>query len=118
MLKSDLVRLLRDDSEDVLQMLVPHVGVCLETLCMYGTLSRQTSSVATVEIGRAMLKCQYELAAGFNWRLLTHFIHQLEHLPNCMPPDFIHQHFTPVVLSCAVQGVCCFSLIFFWFFFY
>lgn len=105
MLKADFIRLLKDDSEEVLHMLVPQMGNTLELFCQYGTLSRQSVTPASMEIGRAILKCQYELTNGYNWRLLTHFIHQLEHLPNCMPPDFIHQHFTPVILTSAVQGV-------------
>lgn len=104
LLRTDFVRLLQDDSEEVLSSLVQQLGTTLELFCQYGTLSRQNSTAATVDIGRAMLKCQFELASGNNWRLLMHFIHQLEYLPNCMPPDFIHQHFTPFVLNCAVQG--------------
>ncbi|KAF5272713.1 hypothetical protein FQA39_LY07740 [Lamprigera yunnana] len=103
-LKSDFVRLLQDDSEEVLSTLVPNLGNTLDLLCQYDILSRQIANAATLEVGRALLKCQYELATGNNWRLFTHFLHQLEHLPNCMPPDFIHQHFTPIVLACAVDG--------------
>uniref|UniRef100_A0A1Y1KKB2 Serine/threonine-protein phosphatase 4 regulatory subunit 4 n=3 Tax=Photinus pyralis TaxID=7054 RepID=A0A1Y1KKB2_PHOPY len=103
-LKKDFVRLLQDDSEEVLSSLVQQLGVTLELFAQYGTLSRQTASPDTVDIGRAMLKCQFELTSGNNWRLLMHLLHQLEYLPNCMPPDFIHQHFTPFVLNCAVQG--------------
>lgn len=100
-----MVRLLRDDAEEVLQMLVPHIGLTLESFCIFGTLSKESASHATLEVGRALLKCQVELAKGTNWRLLTHFLHQMEHLPNCMPADFIHQHFTPNIMNIAVAGV-------------
>ncbi|KAF5297424.1 hypothetical protein FQR65_LT01355 [Abscondita terminalis] len=104
MLKSDFVRLLQDDSEEVLNAIVPHLGSTLELFSKFDTLSRLNITSATMEVGRALLKCQYELIAGNNWRLSTMFLHQLEHLPNCMPSDFIHQHFTPVLLTCAVEG--------------
>ncbi|KAK4873140.1 hypothetical protein RN001_015169 [Aquatica leii] len=102
--KSDFVHLLQDDSDEVLYSLVPHLGTTLELFCQFETLSRQTANASTLEIGRALLKCQFELESGNNWRLFKLFLHQLEHLPNCMPSDFIHQHFTPILLTCAVEG--------------
>ncbi|KAK4873132.1 hypothetical protein RN001_015161 [Aquatica leii] len=103
-LKSDFVRLLQDDSEEVLNSLVPHLGTTLELLCEFETLSRLNVNPATLEIGRALLKCQFELTTRNNWRLSTMFLHQFERLPNCMPSDFIHQHFTPILLTCAAKG--------------
>ncbi|KAK4873133.1 hypothetical protein RN001_015162 [Aquatica leii] len=103
-LKSDFVRLLQDDSEEVLYSLIPHLGTTLELLCEFQTLSRVNVNPATLEIGRALLKCQYELTTRNNWRLSTMFLHQFERLPNCMPSDFIHQHFTPILLTCAAKG--------------
>ncbi|XP_044766933.1 serine/threonine-protein phosphatase 4 regulatory subunit 4-like isoform X2 [Coccinella septempunctata] len=98
-IKPDIVRLLRDDAEDVLYMVVPKLGVTMETLCNYGLLSRETSTQTSLEIGRAILKCHMELSKGVNWRIQTDLLAQLEHLPNCLPSDFIHQHFTPVIFA-------------------
>lgn len=71
----------------------------------YGILTKDKADQATIEIGRALLKCQLELTKGYNWRLLTSLLLQQEYLPNCMPADFIHQHFAPVVLSNVINGV-------------
>ncbi|XP_045463136.1 serine/threonine-protein phosphatase 4 regulatory subunit 4-like isoform X2 [Harmonia axyridis] len=98
-IKPDIVRLLRDDAEDVLHMVVPKLGITMETLCNYGLLSRETSTQTSLEIGRAILKCHMELSKGVNWRMQTDLLAQLEHLPNCLPSDFIHQHFTPVIFA-------------------
>lgn len=100
----DIVRLLRDDAEEVLQTLVPNIGTTLVELCKSGILSKERADQATMEIGRAMLKCQLELTKGYNWRLLSTYLAQLERLPQAIPSDFIHQHFTPVVLSNALNG--------------
>ncbi|KAL3285405.1 hypothetical protein HHI36_019507 [Cryptolaemus montrouzieri] len=98
-IKPDIVRLLRDDAEDVLHMVVPKLGVTMEVLSNYGLLSRETSTQTSLEIGRAILKCHMELSKGVNWRIQTDLLAQLEHLPNCLPSDFIHQHFTPVIFA-------------------
>lgn len=105
LIKADLVRLLRDDAEEVLQMLVPHIGNTLLLLCQFGTLSRDKADQSTMEIGRALLKCQLELTKGYNWRLLEQLLKEQERLPECMPSDFIHQHFTPVILGNVMNGV-------------
>lgn len=104
-IRSDFVRLLRDDAEEVLQALVPHIGITLELFSACGALSKCIANNITVEIGRALVKCQLELMKGTNWRLLEQFLHQLECLPNFMPAEFIHQHYTPSILGIAVAGV-------------
>ncbi|KAK9891382.1 hypothetical protein WA026_014624 [Henosepilachna vigintioctopunctata] len=99
MIKSDIVRLLRDDADDVLYMVIPKLGITLETLANYGLLSKEASTQTSLEIGRAVLKCHMELSKGVNWRMQTDLLSQLEHLPNCFPSDFIHQHFTPIIFA-------------------
>lgn len=105
MIKQDIVRLLRDDSEDVLEMLVPRLGATLDLFCANSVLSRELANQTTLEITRAILKCHTELQKGYNWRIKSFFLEQLEFLPNCMPSDFIHQHFSPVILSCVMETV-------------
>ncbi|XP_064215924.1 serine/threonine-protein phosphatase 4 regulatory subunit 4 isoform X2 [Tribolium castaneum] len=103
-IKDDLIKLLRDDAEEVLQQLVPHVGPTLELLCANGVLSREANTPACLEIARGLLKCQNELAKSYNWRIKSNFLQQLERLPFCMTSDFIHQHFSPVILSCVLEA--------------
>ncbi|XP_044272773.1 serine/threonine-protein phosphatase 4 regulatory subunit 4-like isoform X3 [Tribolium madens] len=103
-IKDDLIKLLRDDAEEVLQLLVPHVGPTLELLCANGVLSRESNTPACLEIARALLKCQNELAKSYNWRIKSNFLQQLERLPFCMTSDFIHQHFSPVILNCVLEA--------------
>ncbi|KAJ8980634.1 hypothetical protein NQ317_011710 [Molorchus minor] len=101
---SDLIKLLRDDAEEVLDSLVPNIGVTLELLANSGVLSKDSATHSSLEISRALLKCQVELFKYHNWRRKLAFLQQLEHLPNCMPSDFIHQHFTSVVLKLTIDG--------------
>ncbi|XP_063920691.1 serine/threonine-protein phosphatase 4 regulatory subunit 4-like isoform X2 [Zophobas morio] len=103
-IKDDIIKLLRDDAEEVLQMLVPDVGPTLELLCTHGVLSRENTLPSCLEITRALLKCQAELSKSYNWRIKSNFLQQLERLPNCMPSDFIHQHFSPVILGCVLEA--------------
>lgn len=99
------MKLFRDDAEEVLEMLVPHIGETLQQLCINGVLSRESSTPSTLEITRALLKCQVELSKTHNWRIKTEFLQQMEYLTNCIPSDFIHQHFTPVMLNCVLEAV-------------
>lgn len=89
----------------MLQALVPNLGTILSLLGQNGILSKDKADQTTMEIGRALLKCQLELTKGYNWRLLTTLLEQLERLPECMPADFIHQHFTPVLVGNILNGV-------------
>lgn len=103
-LRTDIVRLLRDDAEEVLQALVPGLGKTLVSLQTYGILSREKQDMCTVDVGRAMFKCHMELTKGYNWRLLCLLLEQMEQVPLCMPSDFIHQQFTPSVIGNAING--------------
>ncbi|XP_023021744.2 serine/threonine-protein phosphatase 4 regulatory subunit 4 isoform X2 [Leptinotarsa decemlineata] len=100
----DIVKLLRDDAEEVLDVLVPNIGNTLELLASTGILSREQTSQTTLEIGRALLKCQVEIFRYYNWRRKMEFLKQLEQLPICVSADFIHQHFAPLVLKLTVEA--------------
>lgn len=104
-LKLDIVRLFKDDAEEVLQMVVPHISTILDLFHIHGLISREATNPSTLDICRGLMKCQMEITKGTNWRLLTKFLYQLEYLPNCVPGDVIHQHFTPALVNLAVAGV-------------
>lgn len=101
----DFVRLLRDEEEEVLDALVPNISETLEILTTAGILSIDNSFQETIEISRALLKCQVEIFKYHNWRRKMTFLQQLECLPNCIPGDFIHQHFTQVVIGLSLEAV-------------
>ncbi|XP_018567757.1 serine/threonine-protein phosphatase 4 regulatory subunit 4 isoform X2 [Anoplophora glabripennis] len=100
----DFVKLLRDDSEEVLDSLVPNVATTLECLCGAGVLSREAVAPGTLEISRALLKCQADIFRYHNWRRKMTFLQQLECLPNVIESDFIHQHFTSVILKLTINA--------------
>lgn len=100
----DLLKLIRDDSEEVLDGLVPNIGTTLVLFTNAGLLSREATSQITLDIGRALLKCQVEIYSNNNWRRRKAFLEQLEDLPTCMPADFIHQHFTPVIMKLTIES--------------
>lgn len=99
------MKLLRDESEEVLDALVPNIGATVELLTATGVLFVENSSQVTIEIARALLKCQVEIFKYHNWRRKKNFLEQIECLPNCMPSDFIHQHFTQVIVSLSLEAV-------------
>lgn len=108
----DFVKLLRDEAEEVLDALVPNIGMTLELLTATGILSVENSSQSTIDIARALLKCQVEIFKYHNWRRKMNFLRQIECLPNCMPGDFIHQHFTQVIASLSLDAVSMNSIFF------
>lgn len=86
-------------------MVVPHVSSILHLFFTHGLIVRENTNPATLDICRGLMKCQVEITKGTNWRLLTKLLYQFEYLPNCVPGDFIHQHFTPSLVNLAVAGV-------------
>ncbi|XP_017885898.1 serine/threonine-protein phosphatase 4 regulatory subunit 4-like isoform X3 [Ceratina calcarata] len=95
-IKTEIVKLLKDNSEEVLQGLVPNVALVLDCLAESQTIGADRMDSAVIEIGRALLKCESEIAATHNWRLITQMHSQLEILPKYFPSDFIYSYFVPM----------------------
>ncbi|XP_071563196.1 serine/threonine-protein phosphatase 4 regulatory subunit 4 isoform X3 [Temnothorax nylanderi] len=98
-IKGNLIKLLKDDSEEVLQGLIPHIGLTLECLAESQTLGTDRMDSSLMEIGKALLKCEAEVAGTHNWRLASLMHAQLEILPKCFPSDFIYSYFIPMAFS-------------------
>ncbi|XP_014477915.1 PREDICTED: serine/threonine-protein phosphatase 4 regulatory subunit 4-like isoform X3 [Dinoponera quadriceps] len=98
-LKRNLIKLLKDDSEEVLQGLTPHIRLTLECLIESQAIGTDKMDSNLMEIGKALLKCEAEILATHNWRLASLMHTQLEILPKCFPSDFIYTYFVPVVFS-------------------
>ena len=58
-----------------------------------------------MEIGRALLKCESEIAATHNWRLVSLMHSQLEILPKYFPSDFIYSYFVPMAFFRILNAV-------------
>ncbi|XP_076653835.1 serine/threonine-protein phosphatase 4 regulatory subunit 4 isoform X2 [Halictus rubicundus] len=95
-IKSDLIRLLKDDTEEVLQGLVPHIGMTLDCLAESQTIGVDRVDSTLMEIGRALLKCESEISSTHNWRLASMMHSQLEIIPKYFPSDFIYSYFVPM----------------------
>ncbi|XP_017767085.1 PREDICTED: serine/threonine-protein phosphatase 4 regulatory subunit 4-like isoform X2 [Eufriesea mexicana] len=95
-IKTDLIKLLKDNSEEVLQGLVPHIGLTLDCLAESQIIGVDKMDSTVMEIGRALLKCESEIAATHNWRLVSLMHSQLEILPKYFPSDFIYSYFVPM----------------------
>ncbi|XP_076279531.1 uncharacterized protein LOC143208675 isoform X2 [Lasioglossum baleicum] len=95
-IKSDLIKLLKDDTEEVLQGLVPHIGTTLDCLAESQTIGVDRVDSTLMEIGRALLKCESEISATHNWRLASMMHSQLEIIPKYFPSDFIYSYFVPM----------------------
>ncbi|CAH1979733.1 unnamed protein product [Acanthoscelides obtectus] len=102
----DIVKLMSDDTEEVLDSLVPHLSAILLQLNAAGLLTTDDNKQTTIDIGRALLKCQAGVFKCYNWRRKMTYLQQLECLPVCFSVDFIHQHFTTLVLKLTVEGRC------------
>ncbi|XP_030746536.1 serine/threonine-protein phosphatase 4 regulatory subunit 4-like isoform X2 [Sitophilus oryzae] len=101
---SEFAKLLRDDDEEVLQEMVPKISTNLEVFSTTGVLSRDLALQATLDIGRALLKCATQVFKTFNWRMKESILVQFEVLPMVMPSDFIHQHFTQFIINASLNG--------------
>ncbi|XP_025990556.1 serine/threonine-protein phosphatase 4 regulatory subunit 4 isoform X3 [Solenopsis invicta] len=98
-IKKNLIKLLKDDSEEVLQGLIPHIGLTLECLAESQAIGTDKLDSSLMEIGKALLKCEAVIAGTHNWRLASLIHAQLEILPKCFPSDFIYSYFVPMAFS-------------------
>lgn len=58
-----------------------------------------------MEIGRALLKCESEMAGTHNWRLVSLIHSQFEVLPKYFPSDFIYSYFVPMAFFRILHAV-------------
>lgn len=58
-----------------------------------------------MDIGKALLKCEAEIAGTHNWRLTALMHVQLEVLPKYFSSDFIYSYFIPVIFSRILHAV-------------
>ncbi|CAH1124911.1 unnamed protein product [Ceutorhynchus assimilis] len=100
----DFTKLLRDEDEEVLHALIPNIASILESFTYVGVLQRDTIFQATSDICRAMQKCHEDAFKTNDWRMKECSLRQWEFLPNSFPSDFIHQHFSTMVLNAAIHG--------------
>ncbi|EFN65570.1 Uncharacterized protein KIAA1622 [Camponotus floridanus] len=98
-IRGNLIKLLKDDSEEVLQGLIPHIGITLECLAENQTIGTDRVDSTLMEIGKALLKCEAKVAGTYNWRMASLMHAQLEILPKCFPSDFIYSYFVPMAFS-------------------
>ncbi|CAH0545637.1 unnamed protein product [Brassicogethes aeneus] len=102
--QDSVIKLLKDDAEEVLDALVPNIGFILMIFQSQGLIAKDSINRVSLEVCRALLKCEMELFNVLNWRNQQLFIKQIECLPYCVPSDFIHLHFTPMLFNIAIEG--------------
>ncbi|KAJ4443074.1 hypothetical protein ANN_04724 [Periplaneta americana] len=76
-----------------------HPELLVYTACFKNPQSLDKMDTTVLDVGRALLKCETEISMTTNWRLHAMILGQLECLPHCMPSDFIHSHFIPVIFN-------------------
>ncbi|XP_015185621.1 PREDICTED: serine/threonine-protein phosphatase 4 regulatory subunit 4-like isoform X1 [Polistes dominula] len=96
-IKGDFIKLLKDDPEEVLQKLVPNISSTLECLVQSKTIGPDRVDSNLMEVLKALLICEAEIASTHNWRLASTMHAQLEILPKCFPSDIIYSYFVPLI---------------------
>lgn len=104
-MKNEFVRLLRDETEEVLNNLVPRIGTILSLFLTSGTINIERQDPISNEISKALLKCLAHLMKGYNWRLTASLVKEMEILPMVFKSDQINNDFTPQIVRCALYGV-------------
>ncbi|XP_039285286.1 serine/threonine-protein phosphatase 4 regulatory subunit 4 [Nilaparvata lugens] len=93
----EFIKLLNDDSEDVLQALIPNIRKCLESFSESENFSPEVVDDKSIELTRSLFTCESEVLATYNWRLQTEFFKQLEVLMRCLPSSFIYSQFVQLL---------------------
>ncbi|XP_058804971.1 uncharacterized protein LOC131672055 [Phymastichus coffea] len=97
LIKAELIRLLKDSNEEVLQGLIPHVSEILDVLQQNQVIGADQTDASTIDLGRALIKCESEVSSTNNWRLSALMLNQLEILPKCFSSDFIYTYVVPII---------------------
>jgi len=92
-LKKEFLAVLKDDSEEVLEGLVPSLSAILLSLLSSGSIKKDTVDSSTVEFIRTLIKCEGILSSNHNWRLYTMFLKELEVLHHIFTSDIIFNNF-------------------------
>ncbi|XP_044595506.1 serine/threonine-protein phosphatase 4 regulatory subunit 4-like isoform X2 [Cotesia glomerata] len=104
LIRGELIKLLKDDNEQVLQGLIPELSKTLELLIQSQSVGIEQLESSVVDMGKALLKCENEIFNTNNWRLSKLMLEQLEILPKCFPSDYIYTYFVPVTLNRALNA--------------
>ncbi|XP_044009908.1 serine/threonine-protein phosphatase 4 regulatory subunit 4-like isoform X2 [Aphidius gifuensis] len=99
-IKNNILKLLKDDNENVLSGIVPYISKILQLY--FPTQTIQT--VQVMDFGTALLKCENLIFNTKNWRLSTNLFEQLEILPKCFPSDYIYSTFIPMIFDRALNA--------------
>ncbi|XP_066595070.1 serine/threonine-protein phosphatase 4 regulatory subunit 4-like isoform X3 [Prorops nasuta] len=100
-------RLLKDESVEVLEGLIPNLTLILEWLHSCEMTNKEEVRVG---IGKALLKCEAEIASTNSWRLAAILFAQFESLPKHFPSDFLYSYFVPLSFTRILKAVSYFIL--------
>ncbi|KAL1121949.1 hypothetical protein AAG570_003357 [Ranatra chinensis] len=101
-LKPDFLRLLKDESEDVLEGLIPNITECLSHFVRNGVFGHALMDPSTSELVRSLMKCESVIAGTHNWRLHTTLFEQFECLYSVLPSDILFANFVTLLFNRAV----------------
>ncbi|XP_014233336.1 serine/threonine-protein phosphatase 4 regulatory subunit 4-like isoform X2 [Trichogramma pretiosum] len=97
LVRNELLRLLKDDREEVLEGLLEHLDESLEQLQQHQLIGSESSEMHTIELGKSLLKCEAELSLSKRWRLSVGLFSQLERIgPKYLSSDFCYSYLVPV----------------------
>uniref|UniRef100_A0ABD2VXY8 Serine/threonine-protein phosphatase 4 regulatory subunit 4 n=1 Tax=Trichogramma kaykai TaxID=54128 RepID=A0ABD2VXY8_9HYME len=97
LVRNELLRLLKDDREEVLEGLLEHLDESLDTLQQHQLIGSESSEMHTIELGKSLLKCEAELSLSKRWRLSVGLFSQLERIgPKYLSSDFCYSYLVPV----------------------
>ncbi|XP_011493807.1 PREDICTED: serine/threonine-protein phosphatase 4 regulatory subunit 4-like [Ceratosolen solmsi marchali] len=99
LIKMELLNLLKDSHEEVLESLIPHISEILDRLLQNHLIGVDNTESLTIDLGRALVKCEVKISATYNWRLSVLMLNQFETLPKYFPNDFIYTYLVPIVKS-------------------
>lgn len=107
--KPELITLLKDEVEEVIEGIVPHLGQSLVALVRVGALETEQQDTSMSEIVRSLLKCEAQLSSSHNWRLYSSFVQQLEVLWFLFPSEVVFNNFVSLffrrIFACRVLPV-------------
>ncbi|CAH1396742.1 unnamed protein product [Nezara viridula] len=109
LMKPEIITLLKDEVEEVIDGIVPHLGQSLVALVRVGAFEAEQQDTSVSEIVRSLLKCEAQLSGSHNWRLYCTFIQQLEVLWYLFPSEVVFNNFVSLLFrrinSCRILPV-------------
>ncbi|KAF6208321.1 hypothetical protein GE061_016775 [Apolygus lucorum] len=98
-IRTNFIKMLNDDSEEVLDGLVPQLNTIISMLTQNEFFNPKMEISLISELTPVLLKCEGLVSTSRNWRLYCTFLSQIRILADILAPEVLHADYTRLLLN-------------------